>query len=50
MPEGCVFVMGDNRNRSTDSRTDTIGCVDTRFIIGKALFRLTPFRSFGKIY
>ena len=50
VPAGCVFVMGDNRNRSTDSRTDSIGCVDTRYIIGKAYFRLTPFSKFGKIY
>ncbi len=40
--EGCVFVMGDNRNDSRDSRYAPIGQVDTRYILGKVLFVLMP--------
>ena len=42
VPKGCLFLMGDNRNRSTDSRTTTIGMVDQRCIIGKVLVILYP--------
>ena len=40
--EGCVFVMGDNRNRSRDSRYPEIGQVDEREILGKAIFLILP--------
>ena len=43
--EGCVFVMGDNRNESKDSRSPEIGQVDKREILGKAIFLFLPGRD-----
>lgn len=46
VPEGCYFLMGDNRNHSTDSRYPEVGMVDGRYIVGKALWLVFPGQDF----
>ncbi len=47
--EDCVFVMGDNRHNSKDSRASVLGQVPVDAVEGKAIFRLWPFSAIGKI-
>ena len=45
-----MFVMGDNREDSLDSRYQSLGAVPYKAVMGKAAFRFWPFTSFGSIY
>lgn len=48
VPSGCVFIMGDNRNNSWDSRAAQVGFVDERYILGRIIYRLFPIENIGK--
>lgn len=49
VPESRIFVMGDHRAVSIDSRSTSVGCVAEEYVIGKVFFRVYPFDRFGAV-